>query len=84
MDEGARETSPTLADQVSKLYGLVAGYHATHLIEIGRELRSAWQALSQSPGLSSDGLAARLGTDPFYTDVLCRDPRSLVSASRSQ
>ena len=29
---------PTLADQVSRLYDLVAGYHATHLIEIAREL----------------------------------------------
>ena len=29
---------PTLADQVSRLYDLVAGYHATHLVEIAREL----------------------------------------------
>lgn len=71
MDEDARTTSLTPADQVSKLYDLVAGYHATHLMEIAREL-GAWEALSQSPGLSSDALAARLGTDPFYTDVLCR------------
>ena len=28
----------TLADQVSKLYELVAGYRATHLLEIAREL----------------------------------------------
>ena len=30
--------SPTLADQVSKLYDLIAGYHATHMIEIGHQL----------------------------------------------
>ena len=30
--------SPTLADQVSKLYELIAGYHATHMVDIGREL----------------------------------------------
>jgi SAM-dependent methyltransferase len=58
---------PTLADQVSRLYDLVAGYHATHLIEIAREL-GAWEALAGRPGLTSDELA----TDPFYTDVLCR------------
>jgi hypothetical protein len=26
--------NPTLADQVSRLYDLVAGYHATNLLEI--------------------------------------------------
>ena len=30
--------NPTLADQVSRLYDLVAGYHATHMLEIAREL----------------------------------------------
>ena len=69
--EGAPAATPTLADQVSKLYELVAGYHATNLLEIAREL-GAWEALTQSPGLTSEALAARLGTHPFYTDVLCR------------
>jgi SAM-dependent methyltransferase len=63
--------SPTLADQVSKLYELIAGYHATHMVDIGREL-GAWAALTRTPGLTSDELAARLGTDPFYTEILCR------------
>ena len=62
---------PTLADQVSKLYDLIAGYHATHLLEIAREL-GVWEALARSPGLSSEELAGRLETNPFYTDVLCR------------
>ena len=62
---------PTLADQVSKLYDLIAGYHATHLLEIAREL-GVWEALARSPGLSSEELAGRLDTHPFYTDVLCR------------
>ena len=62
---------PTLADQVSRLYDLVAGYHATHLVEIAREL-GVWEAVTGAPGVTSDELAARPGTDPFYTDVLCR------------
>src|SRR5215210_1845622 len=41
MAEGASAAAPTLADQVSKLYELVAGYHATNLLEIAREL-GAW------------------------------------------
>jgi SAM-dependent methyltransferase len=71
MSEGTPASTPTLADQVSKLYELIAGYHATNLLEIAREL-GMWEALTQSPGLTSEALAARLGTHPFYTDVLCR------------
>lgn len=67
----AMPPTPTLADQVSRLYDLVAGYHATHLMEIAREL-GVWEALTRDPGLASRELADRLGTDPFYTDVLCR------------
>jgi SAM-dependent methyltransferase len=67
----APDGPPTLADQVSRLYDLIAGYHATHLLEIAREL-GVWEALVRSPGLASEGLATELGTDPFYTDVLCR------------
>ncbi len=33
----ADPTGPSLADQVSRLYDLIAGYHLTHLIEFGRE-----------------------------------------------
>jgi SAM-dependent methyltransferase len=68
---GPSTTSPSLADQVSRLYDLIAGYHATQLIEIARQL-GVWEALTKSPGLTSEGLATALGTDPFYTDVLCR------------
>jgi SAM-dependent methyltransferase len=63
--------SPTLADQVSKLYDLIAGYHATHLIEIAREV-GVWDALTARPGLTSAELAETLDTDSFYTGVLCR------------
>jgi SAM-dependent methyltransferase len=69
--DGAAAAAPTLTDQVSRLYDLVGGYHATHLLEIAREL-GVWQALTSAPGLTSGELAAGLGTDPFYTDVLCR------------
>jgi SAM-dependent methyltransferase len=68
--EGTQAAAPTLAEQVSRLYELIAGYHATNLIEIAREL-GTWEALTQSPGLTSEALARRLGTHPFYTDVLC-------------
>ena len=71
MAEGASATSPALADQVSKLYDLIAGYHATHMLEIAREL-GVWEALTQNPGLTSEGLATALDTQAFYTDVLCR------------
>ena len=63
--------TPTLADQVSRLYDLVAGYHATNLLEVAREL-GVWEALTRRPGLTSAELAGRLVTDALYTDVLCR------------
>jgi hypothetical protein len=60
----AMQPNPTLADQVSRLYDLIAGYHATHLLEIAREL-GVWEELTRSPGLASGALADRLGTDPL-------------------
>lgn len=71
MTEGNAPDSPTLADQVTKLYDLIAGYHVTHLVEIAREL-GVWDALTRNPGRISSDLAETLGTDTFYTDVLCR------------
>jgi hypothetical protein len=65
------EDSPTLPQQVSRLYELIGGYHATHLLEIAREL-GVWDTLTANPGLASDALAQLLGTKPFSTDVLCR------------
>lgn len=62
---------PTLPEQVTKLYDLIAGYHATHLLDIGREL-GVWEAITAKPGVTSDALAKQLGTDAFYTDVLAR------------
>ena len=62
---------PTLAQQVSRLYEIISGYHGTHLLEIGRAV-GFWEALTAAPGLTVEGLAERLGTDPFYTDVFCR------------
>ena len=62
---------PTLPEQVTKLYDLISGYHATHLLEIGREL-GVWESITAQPGVTSDALAAGLRTDPFYMDVLAR------------
>ncbi|HEV2249421.1 MAG TPA: class I SAM-dependent methyltransferase, partial [Candidatus Limnocylindria bacterium] len=63
--------APTLSEQVTKLYDLIAGYHATHLLEVGRAL-GVWESITARPGITSDALAAQLGTDRFYTDVLVR------------
>src|SRR5207237_1885476 len=52
-------------------YDLIAGYHATHLLEIGREL-GVWEAITAQPGMTSEALATHLRTDPFYMDVLAR------------
>jgi SAM-dependent methyltransferase len=65
------DETPTLAEQVTRLYDLIGGYHATHLLEIGRAL-GVWEALTATPGATSAALATGLGTEPFYTDVLCR------------
>jgi SAM-dependent methyltransferase len=62
--------TPSLAEQVTRLYDLIGGYHATNLVEIGREL-GIWEALAADPGLGTAELAARLGIDPAYTDTLC-------------
>ncbi len=62
---------PSLADQVSRLYDLIAGYHLTNLLEVGREL-GVWEAVTQRPGMDSAALAGALTTDPDYTDILCR------------
>ena len=70
----APDGPPTLADQVSRLYDLIAGYHVTHLLEIAREL-GVWEALVRSPGLASEGLATELGTDPS-TPTCSAAPRS--------
>jgi SAM-dependent methyltransferase len=67
----AEPAGPTLAEQVSRLYDLIAGYHLTHLIEFARET-GAWAAITARPGIDSRSLAAELGTDPGYTDILCQ------------
>ncbi len=67
----AGPAGPSLADQVTRLYDLIAGYHLTNLIELGREV-GVWDTLTARPGLSSKELADALGTDHGYTDILCR------------
>jgi SAM-dependent methyltransferase len=65
------KTGPSLAEQVSRLYDIIAGYHLTNLIEVAREV-GAWERIAAQPGIPSAKLAAILGTDPYYTEVLCR------------
>jgi SAM-dependent methyltransferase len=68
---GSDPAAPSLADQVSRLYDLIAGYHVTNLIEVAREV-GVWEAITADPGTDSDTLAARLGIDPVYSYVLCQ------------
>lgn len=72
---------PTLPEQVTKLYDLIAGYHATHLLEIGREL-GVWEAITARPGITAAALATQLGTDAFYTDTLVRTAFALELLER--
>ena len=65
-----RRRGPSLAEQVSRLYDLIAGYHLTNLIEVAREV-GVWERITAQPGIASAALADALGTDPYYTDVLC-------------
>jgi SAM-dependent methyltransferase len=62
---------PSLSDQVSRLYEIIGGYHATNLLKIAHEL-GVWAAITSKPGVTSQQLAGQLGTNAFYTDVLCR------------
>src|SRR5688572_2354130 len=70
-EETTPVTTPSLSDQVSRLYDIIGGYHAAHMLQIAHEL-GVWKAVASNPGLSSGQLATQLGTEPFYTDVLCR------------
>jgi SAM-dependent methyltransferase len=72
----AMKAAPTLTDQVTHMYELLAGYHGTHLLEIGREL-GIWKALTAEPDVTSDQLAGKLALNPFYTDILCKTAFSL-------
>ena len=78
MAEGVPVDSPTLADQVSELYELVAGYHATHLLEIAREL-GVWGALAKGPG--SLPKSSRRGLAPARSPQMCSPDSVLVRAA---
>ena len=65
------EQEPTRVEQVTKLLNLISGYHATHLLEIAREL-GILELITAEPGVTARELAKRLGTEPFYSEVLCR------------
>lgn len=62
---------PTLAEQVTKLYELIAGLHATHLLDIGQTL-GVWEAITAAPGTTAATLATQLAVDPSYLDALLR------------
>jgi SAM-dependent methyltransferase len=71
MTEAGRDDTPTLSEQVTRLYDLIGGYHATNLLDIAERL-GVWAAVTARPGITSDELADELSMQPFYTDVLCR------------
>ena len=72
---------PSLAEQVSRLYDLIAGYHLTNLIEVGRAL-GVWEAITRptrdrlggARGCPRDG--PRLHRHPVPHGVLVPDPRA--------
>ena len=61
----------TITDQVTRLYEIIAGYHSTQMLEIGREL-GIWEHLTDQGSASAEDIATALGLDGFYTEVLCR------------
>jgi len=63
--------TPTLSEQVTRLYDIIGGYHATNLLKVAQDL-GAWRAITSHPGITSSDLASHLSTEPYYTDVLCR------------
>ena len=76
-----RPEGPSLADQVSRLYDLIAGYHLTNLIEVGREVgvwerdhRRARDRLGGARGRPGHG--PRLHRRPVPDRVRVRDPRA--------
>jgi SAM-dependent methyltransferase len=71
MTEAGRTDSPSLSEQVTRLYDLIGGYHATNLMDIADKL-GVWPAVTATPGITSDALAETLSIQPFYTDVLCK------------
>ena len=68
----AESAGPSLAEQVSRLYDLIAGYHLTQP-DRGRA-RGRGLGADRRPARDRLKVARRqaLGTDPHYTDVLCR------------
>ena len=56
---GGDPAGPSMAEQVSRLYDLIAGYHVTNLIEVARAV-GAWERISSRPGIDSRSLAAEL------------------------
>jgi SAM-dependent methyltransferase len=71
MTETGQTDTPSLSEQVTRLYDLIGGYHATNLLDIADRL-GVWAAVTAKPGITSDALAGALSIQPFYTDVLCR------------
>ena len=70
---------PSLADQVSRLYDLIAGYHVTNLIEVGREV-GVWDTVTARPGHQLQGPRRRPGNGsglhgrPVQDGLRVRDP----------
>ncbi len=72
----------TIADQVTRLYESIAGFHTTHMLEVGREL-GIWTYLAAHPGATSEAVAASGDLNPFYTDILCKTALSAGVLERS-
>ena len=83
-DPAAEPATPSLADQVSRLYDLIAGYHVTNLIEVAREV-GAWEDDHGPPGdRLGDRSRRRLGTDPGVHRCPVRGRRSRSGCSSAR
>ena len=60
----------TAEDQVAKIFEWRRGFNATHLIDLGVQL-GLFKAIAETPGTTSDQIAAALDLHPPYVETWC-------------
>lgn len=71
MTEGVATVETTRTGQMAKVFGYFKGLHATHLMELGRELGLFDRLAANPSGLQPDTLAALLALHPPYVRRWC-------------
>ena len=61
---------PTAEDQVARIFEWRRGFNAMHLIDLGVRL-GLFKAIVETPGATSDQIAAALGLHPPYVETWC-------------